>query len=214
MDLECCICLGSVFGESASQGENFDVGAFNCGHLVHFSCGSQSLEHKAVCPYCRADLSKLSDTERLIALSVPKKKPTLSVASYVEKISSECQEHKEKSSVLETRKHALRSQEIEMINTVDALRTEIHRSQRTISILEGKFQKELSARAEAEQLTALRDLAIETRRTLLETQEAHALTLRELNHITQKMDECRERMQSDLRTDRGTPYKKLRSETT
>jgi hypothetical protein len=212
MDLECCICLGSLFGESASQGGKLDVGVFRCGHLIHFTCGSQNLEHKAVCPYCRADFSKTPPHERLIFFAAPTRTSSMTLMGYIEKLSAECQEHKEKSSVLENRKHALRSQEIEMINTVDALRAEIDRSQRTISILEGRFQKELSARAEAEQLTALRDCAIETRRTLLETQDAHALTLRELNHITQKMNECRERMQSGLQHDRGIPYKKLRSE--
>lgn len=219
---ECCICLANLFSHAPSQqlhgnggASQYDVGVFRCGHLIHFSCGSQYLEHNCKCPFCRADLSKFPVNERIIFMAPPygdTPVESASLSKYIDMLSTDSHVQKERAQVLEKRKHALRAQELEMMNTVDALHKEIERAQRTVSVLEGKFQNELSARAEAEQLNALRECAVETRRLLLETQDSHALTLRELNHVTQKMDACRERMQNELISSGGVPYKRLRSE--
>lgn len=227
---ECCICLQPLFSSSLSQrsSEENDVGALVCGHVFHYVCAMQQLEHRRQCPMCRANFEKKSisevlfvvrgapprppkdnDDDGVVAVDGDSRDPV--VDHYMASLNEAYCDVKRKVEVLSSRASSLASREAEMSERIRTLTEERNQALCIESALRGKWEQELTARAEAEELAMLRQCVMTNKRMLSEAQQSHAVMLRELSDVTESINWTRQRMSSIQRPTNHT--KRPRAET-
>lgn len=140
------------------------------------------------------------------------KHSNLVVDRYMASLSDSYQDLKRKVDVLNERAAAMATREEEMRSRVQALTREKNTAVCTESALRGRWEQELTARAEAEELALLRQCAVDNKKKLMEAQHTHAMMLRELNEIIGRTDSVRQRTALLLESTNSRSYKKLRSE--
>lgn len=209
-DSDCCICLQPLIESGmedayTSNHVGDDVGALRCGHVLHYSCASQHLEHRKMCPMCRAPLNA-DEGPVLIHLQLTKPQsvtPTFSSSqtvcsskdNYLVTLLRIYTDVKQKAEVLKDRKEAMTANELQLSVDVSQLQKSIDAATRTEGALKGKWRKELTAKAEAEELMLLQQCAIDTRRAVIRDREALASVLRESNDVLGKIDKVRDRLE-------------------
>lgn len=218
---ECCICLQLLFDPETTT-DNFvddteksEVGVLPCGHILHFSCGLQHLEHRRQCPICRASFDKRDSVEStMTVLRVARNAPTanneVGEDPYMAQLSQSCNELKRKGEILKQRMELMVSKEGEMKAVVKRLSEEHQIALRTEAILRGRWCQELTARAEAEQLKQLQQCAIDTRQQLIDARQTHAELLRQVNELGEKTEKIKQRLQEEFFASGRS--KRLRSE--
>jgi hypothetical protein len=184
-ETECCICLQPLFSfESPSQ--ESDVGVLPCGHVLHFTCGSQSLENKAACPICRSANAK----KVILHLQTSNFTP-VDPTVYLAMVEADYREVTNKNEVLSGRVAAMAATEKELLSSLVRLEKELDSLEKTEAALAGLRDRTLSARAEAEQRRALETCALSTRQSIAESRKKHSQNLRMKNEIDRKIAKVR-----------------------
>lgn len=189
---DCCICLQTVWNGNEPI---VDVGAFVCGHVLHFSCASQYLEGRKVCPICRCSFEPFPRAEWLVAVQ-PSSAPR-HTESYAQLLLALCAEARKRHDVVRERRETLLSRQCQLQQEVRELVTEVASAIKSESALRGLWQRELTARAEAESARHLRDCAVENRKALTDAVEAKAALLRELHELDERVNELRVKVQHE-----------------
>jgi hypothetical protein len=176
-EMECCICLGSLFDDwSVSQPTQTagDVAALQCGHLFHQACVMQHLEHNANCPLCRLA------TKEWVTLSTASPPSAPAAGTYHDELRARAASAREQHTTVANRVTALQERASEMQDEQKFVATAIFNMRRELTLME-------AVDTSANRRATLRQAAREAMLALQGLEVAQAQAFREGSEIEEKI---------------------------